>query len=86
MDPNDQLTINGVFRLNIIKRHLSQSNAAQKKPVQAQLKYTIESGKLTAEQREFYEQNGFVVIGNLIDSEKLDKYRKRFQGNLLSSN
>jgi phytanoyl-CoA hydroxylase len=79
MDPNDQLTINGVFRLNIIKRHISQGNAVQNKSTKSFLKYTTEKGKFTDEQRVFYEKNGYVVVRNLINSEKLDKYRQRFQ-------
>merc|ERR1711963_375549 len=33
----------------------------------------------TNEQRKFYEENGFVVIKKLVPSDKLDRYRKRFE-------
>lgn len=34
---------------------------------------------LTPEQRSFYEQNGFLVVKNLVPKQKLAKYRSRFQ-------
>ena len=39
--------------------------------------YTVEGGrkKLTLEQRKFYEDNGFLVIKNLVDKKELEKYR-----------
>ena len=95
MDPNEesispeQIEITGIFRLNIIKRHLSQSNAQAlknslndtKKPINKKsFKYTNASaGAMTNEQREEYERNGFVVVRKLINDECLDKYKKRFQ-------
>ena len=36
------------------------------------------SGKLTQRQREFYEENGFLVIPNLIPDELIDESRNRF--------
>lgn len=43
--------------------------------------YTLDSSrkKLTEEQRKFYEENGFLVIRNLVDKKDLEKYRKRFE-------
>ena len=95
MDPNEesispeQIEITGIFRLNIIKRHLSQSNAQAlgnslndtKRPITSKsFKYTNASaGAMTNEQRDEYERNGFVVVRKLINDECLDKYKKRFQ-------
>jgi phytanoyl-CoA hydroxylase len=42
-------------------------------------KYTLENGGLTHDQREEYEENGFIVIKGLLSDEKLTKYTKRFQ-------
>jgi phytanoyl-CoA hydroxylase len=42
-------------------------------------KFTVDSGTLTPAQREFYEQNGFIVMKNVVPKEKLAVYRKRFQ-------
>ena len=45
-------------------------------------RYTIDSacaGVLNAEQRDFYEKNGYVVIPGLVSPEKLDRYRERFR-------
>ncbi|XP_060601683.1 phytanoyl-CoA dioxygenase, peroxisomal-like [Ruditapes philippinarum] len=44
-------------------------------------RYTLEKSKrkLTDEQRKFYEENGFLVIKNLVDKSDLEKYRQRFE-------
>ncbi|XP_057368698.1 phytanoyl-CoA dioxygenase, peroxisomal-like isoform X1 [Daphnia carinata] len=42
------------------------------------LNYSLDNPKLTLEQREFYENNGFLVIKNLIDDSFLDKCKQRF--------
>lgn len=79
----DELDETSLFRLKVIKDHLSQSrlatNRAAKTKPNHEFVYTRSDGKLTQEQREFYEKNGFVVIPNLISAVKLEKYRKRFQ-------
>lgn len=43
--------------------------------------YTVEKArhKLTDEQIKFYEENGFLVIRNLVPKSDLEKYRKRFE-------
>lgn len=70
----------GLFRLKVIKEHLSQSKKATNSNANLEkFAYTRSDGCLTDEQREFYEKNGFLVIRNLISEKKLDKYRKRFQ-------
>lgn len=40
--------------------------------------YTLDNSKLSREQREFYEKNGFLVIKQLIDESFLDKCKQRF--------
>lgn len=70
-------TATNIERLNVIKRHLSQSNANNKP--RADFKYTIPQGAFSHQQRMDYEQNGFVVVKGLIKPAVLDKYKKRFQ-------
>ena len=70
----DEIQITGTFRLSIIKRHLDQG-----KKIRPDLKYTVPNGCLTNAQREEYEKNGFIVVRNLVSSEKLEKYKARFQ-------
>lgn len=43
--------------------------------------YTVDQARhrLTDEQRKFYEENGFLVIKNLVPKENLERYRKRFE-------
>ena len=44
--------------------------------------YTIDStcdGVLSAEQRLFYEKNGYVVIPGLISQDKLERFKERFR-------
>ncbi|XP_076329292.1 phytanoyl-CoA dioxygenase, peroxisomal-like isoform X2 [Tachypleus tridentatus] len=41
--------------------------------------YSLPNAKLTAEQRQFYEENGFLIIQNLVSKEKLQIYSQRFQ-------
>ncbi|AWO97744.1 putative phytanoyl-CoA dioxygenase peroxisomal [Scophthalmus maximus] len=48
-----------------------QSNPGQR--------YTFDSDLLTPEQRLSYEQNGFVLIRNLVPEEDVDKFRKAFE-------
>ena len=43
----------------------------------ASYQYTLDSShpKLTEEQRKFYDENGFLVIKNLVSKKDLEKYR-----------
>lgn len=43
--------------------------------------YTVQAGarRLTPEQRQFYEDNGFLVIKNLVSKQKLERYRDQFE-------
>ena len=38
-------------------------------------RYSVKTDLLTAKQRAFYEENGFLVIRKLVPREKLDVYR-----------
>lgn len=42
-------------------------------------RYTLDNPLLSYEQRKFYEDNGYIVIRNLVPKEKLDVYRERFE-------
>ena len=39
------------------------------------MRYTLDNGVLSKEQRAFYEKNGFLVIKKLVESHDLDIYR-----------
>lgn len=38
-------------------------------------RYTSDTGVLSPEQRLFYEQNGFILIKNLVSEEDIDRFR-----------
>ncbi|KAB7500099.1 Phytanoyl-CoA dioxygenase, peroxisomal [Armadillidium nasatum] len=40
--------------------------------------FTLDNSKLNSEQRAFYEENGFLVIKNLVKHEHLERWRMRF--------
>ncbi|RXG52656.1 Phytanoyl-CoA dioxygenase, peroxisomal, partial [Armadillidium vulgare] len=40
--------------------------------------YTLDNPKLTKDQRVFYEENGYLLIKNLVKHEYLDRWRQRF--------
>ncbi|XP_070709759.1 phytanoyl-CoA dioxygenase, peroxisomal [Pempheris klunzingeri] len=43
------------------------------------LRYTLDTSLLTPEQRLSYEENGFILIKNLVSEEDIDKFRKEFE-------
>ncbi|XP_061167989.1 phytanoyl-CoA dioxygenase, peroxisomal-like [Saccostrea echinata] len=47
--------------------------------VSGKFRYTLDNSILSYEQRKFYEDNGYLVIRNLVPKEELDKYRDRFE-------
>lgn len=76
-----------VDRLAVLSRHLSTKNnpnlclnnvAAVYTYDNPQFKYTLPNNILTDEQRQFYDDNGFLVIEKLIPDELLDKFAQRF--------
>ena len=47
--------------------------------LQGRFRYTVNSnGILNDRQREFYEENGFLVIPRLVSDEQIDECRQRF--------
>lgn len=48
-------------------------------PLSSNFVYSRDNGKLDGTQRKFYEENGFIVIRNLVSKEKLKKYEARFK-------
>ncbi|XP_071518968.1 phytanoyl-CoA dioxygenase, peroxisomal-like [Panulirus ornatus] len=78
-------------RMKVIFGHLNQRNqqAPVARPVSsalsigignnyAEFQYTLNNPKLTPAQRSFYEENGFLVIPNLVPHDKIDRWRDRF--------
>ncbi|CAH1784252.1 unnamed protein product [Owenia fusiformis] len=77
-------------RIKVLRRHLLQNkdNKSWKSltegPVSAaypdvNYDYTTNTNVLTPEQRKSYEENGFLVIRNLVPKDKLERYRHRFE-------
>ncbi|CAC5418892.1 PHYH [Mytilus coruscus] len=48
-------------------------------PYTGSYKYTLNSPRLTEKQRQFYEDNGYLVIKKLVPDYSLQKYRERFE-------
>ncbi|XP_063164252.1 phytanoyl-CoA dioxygenase, peroxisomal [Candoia aspera] len=73
-------------RLGILLRHLvpaglgpfptSAQVAPMKRPVQ--FRYTLDNNVLTLEQRQFYEDNGYLLIKNLVADEDIECFREEF--------
>ncbi|NXL29151.1 PAHX protein, partial [Glaucidium brasilianum] len=40
--------------------------------------YTLDNNILTAEQRQFYEDNGYLLIKMLVSDEDIERFRKEF--------
>ncbi|KAM9845642.1 LOW QUALITY PROTEIN: phytanoyl-CoA dioxygenase, peroxisomal [Aulostomus maculatus] len=71
-------------RLRVLINHLDRSPAAIVASAQTysspqKLRYSLDTGLLTPEQRLFYEQNGFILIKNLVSEEDIDKFRQEFE-------
>ncbi|XP_056000590.1 phytanoyl-CoA dioxygenase, peroxisomal-like [Ostrea edulis] len=75
-------------RLKIIFGHLDSASSVSHIPtlatsraapnVNSTFRYTLDNPILSHEQRQFYEDNGYLVIRNLVSKEKLDVYREHF--------
>ncbi|XP_073407373.1 phytanoyl-CoA dioxygenase, peroxisomal [Dendrobates tinctorius] len=69
-------------RLSVLHRHLTavpvsgQVTTATYSPT---FRFTLNNDLLTTEQRQFYEDNGFLVIKNLVSHEDLDDFRGVFE-------
>ncbi|KAM3588140.1 uncharacterized protein V6R79_022477 [Siganus canaliculatus] len=76
-------------RLRHLIHHLDRSPAGiTAAPTSAQtftsgqpqrLRYTFDNDLLTPEQRISYEENGFILIKNLVSDEDIEKFRKEFE-------
>jgi len=53
--------------------------APQASAQRSQFRYTLDNGVLSAEQRAFYEENGYIIIPKLVPQERLDAYARRFK-------
>ncbi|NXY47464.1 PAHX protein, partial [Ceuthmochares aereus] len=42
------------------------------------LSYTLDNNVLTTEQRQFYEDNGYLLIKKLVSDEDIERFRKEF--------
>ncbi|XP_025947074.1 phytanoyl-CoA dioxygenase, peroxisomal [Apteryx rowi] len=78
-------------RLDAILRHLRPARGAAPAPIaiptSAQLSavtqpgrfcYTLDNDVLTTEQRQFYEENGYLIIKKLVSDEDIERFRKEF--------
>jgi len=59
-------------RLKTILGHLNGKN------VEPRFRYTQDNTLLSPEQRQFYEENGYIVLRKLVDSNLLDTCKERF--------
>lgn len=74
-------------RLKTIFGHLNSDAVISPSPASSgavhsglqSFRYTLDNPVLSYEQRNFYEDNGYIVIRNLVPKEKLDVYRERFE-------
>ncbi|XP_028747725.1 phytanoyl-CoA dioxygenase, peroxisomal [Peromyscus leucopus] len=78
-------------RLQVVLRHLSGPSAPAivahpiSGPVSSassypqQFQYTLDNNVLSLEQRKFYEENGFLVIKNLVSDDDIQRFRAEFE-------
>ncbi|XP_034018817.1 phytanoyl-CoA dioxygenase, peroxisomal [Thalassophryne amazonica] len=75
-------------RLRFLINHLDRSAIVRALPTSAQtvtnhhtnkLRYTLDNDLLTPEERLFYEENGFILIKNLVSEEDINRFRKEFE-------
>lgn len=77
-------------RLKVISRHLIRASISHETPAArlqnvsvnthgnpTSFKYTLNNDLLSREQRQFYEENGFLVVKGLVKQDELDKYARR---------
>ena len=74
------LFIDIVIILRIIYLMLRLNNlAAQLRTEETpQYKFTVDGGALTKQQRDFYEENGYIVLEGMFDLKDIDKWVSRF--------
>ncbi|XP_046584926.1 phytanoyl-CoA dioxygenase, peroxisomal-like isoform X2 [Haliotis rubra] len=73
-------------RLQTVIGHVTGSRTIQFEPVSGlqtvgggDLQLTYNKPRLSLEQRQFYEENGYLVIKKLVAQKDLDRYRERFE-------
>ncbi|KAJ8245557.1 hypothetical protein GJAV_G00272010 [Gymnothorax javanicus] len=75
-------------RLRMVLHHLEQSRVIASSPTSAQfasyhhnptLRYTLDSDVLTSDQRLFYEENGYILVKNLVSEEDINAFRREFE-------
>ncbi|XP_046878640.1 phytanoyl-CoA dioxygenase, peroxisomal [Hypomesus transpacificus] len=75
-------------RLKVFLNHLDRSSFIQASSTSGQnvayyhpqaLRYTLDNDLLTPDQRISYEENGFVLIKNLVSDEDIDRFRRAFE-------
>ncbi|XP_063304288.1 phytanoyl-CoA dioxygenase, peroxisomal [Pelobates fuscus] len=72
----------GPGRLAVLQRHLVAvpvSGQVSTAIYPTDFQYTLNNNVLTLEQRQFYEENGFLVIKNLVSQEDLARFRNEFE-------
>uniref|UniRef100_A0A8C5PSL2 Phytanoyl-CoA dioxygenase, peroxisomal n=1 Tax=Leptobrachium leishanense TaxID=445787 RepID=A0A8C5PSL2_9ANUR len=72
----------GPGRLAVLQRHLVAVPVSSKKSTVSHptdFQYTLDNDVLSLEQRQFYEENGFLVIKNMVSAEDLENFRKVFE-------
>ncbi|KAM7322515.1 hypothetical protein ACRRTK_018020 [Alexandromys fortis] len=79
------------LRLQVVLGHLNRPSAPAivAHPVSAaasparcypqQFRYTLDNNVLSLEQRQFYEENGFLVIKKLVSDEDIERFRAEFE-------
>ena len=69
-------------RVKTLLGHLKATGAVTTAQATPSYRYSLDescSGVLTAEQRQHYEDNGFIVVKDLVPQHHLDIYRDRFK-------
>ena len=61
-------------RLHQLQTHLGSIEGKER-----QFVYTTSKGCLTTEQRQFYEDNGYIVIRDFLKHEDIDRWVARFK-------
>lgn len=56
-------------------QRLQNLNESIKAP---EMRYTLNNGCLTMEQRQFYEENGYIVVKGFLKDKDIDLWTKRF--------
>ncbi|KAM5172621.1 phytanoyl-CoA dioxygenase, peroxisomal-like [Mantella aurantiaca] len=72
----------GSGRLSVLQRHLTAvpvSGQVSTDSHPTNFQYTLDNDVLTREQRHFYEENGFLVVKNLVSHKDIDDFRAVFE-------